>query len=94
MLALYVNMAKVFFRPSFFFQLISRCHMKKFSELSLSTQLLKSLDGLGYKEMTPVQRESLPIVLEGRDLIAQAKTGSGKTAAFGLGLLQKIDRRF
>ena len=65
--------------------------MKKFSELSLSTQLLKSLDGLGYKEMTPVQRESLPIVLEGRDLIAQAKTGSGKTAAFGLGLLQKIE---
>ena len=65
--------------------------MKKFSELALSTQLLKSLDGLGYKEMTPIQRESLPSVLKGRDIIAQAKTGSGKTAAFGLGLLQKIE---
>lgn len=43
--------------------------------------------------MTPVQAESLPIVLKGQDLIAQAKTGSGKTAAFGLGILSKIDTR-
>ena len=46
---------------------------------------------LGYREMTAIQAESLPPVLEGRDLIAQAKTGSGKTAAFGIGLLQNLN---
>ncbi len=46
---------------------------------------------MGYTHMTPVQAQSLPIVLAGKDIIAQAKTGSGKTAAFGLGLLNKLD---
>ena len=58
-----------------------------FSSLALAPQFLSNLDILGYREMTPIQAESLPAVLEGRDLIAQAKTGSGKTAAFGIGLL-------
>ena len=53
--------------------------------------LLQNLESLGFTRMTPIQAQSLPLILEGRDLIAQAKTGSGKTAAFGLGLLQKIN---
>ena len=64
---------------------------QKFSSLPLSGQLLKSLDGLGFKTMTPIQEKSLPHILKGRDVIAKAKTGSGKTAAFGLGVLQNIE---
>jgi len=62
-----------------------------FSNLTLSKEILHNLDELGFKEMTPIQAQSLPIILEGKDVIAQAKTGSGKTAAFGLGLLSKLD---
>lgn len=62
-----------------------------FSTLPLAPQFLANLDTLGYREMTPIQAESLPAVLEGRDLIAQAATGSGKTAAFGIGILQKLN---
>ena len=53
--------------------------------------MIENLDTLGYHEMTPVQAESLPHVLKGEDLLAQAKTGSGKTAAFGIGLLHNLD---
>ncbi|ANN76267.1 ATP-dependent RNA helicase DbpA [Bordetella flabilis] len=62
-----------------------------FSSLPLLPALLDNLEGLGFEQMTPIQAQSLPLILEGRDLIAQAKTGSGKTAAFGLGLLQNLD---
>lgn len=62
-----------------------------FSSLSLSPALLNNLDNLGYREMTPIQAQSLPLILERRDLIAQAKTGSGKTAAFGIGILHKLN---
>src|SRR4051812_8003678 len=65
--------------------------MNAFAKTTLSPALLAAVESLGYAEMTPIQRESLPPILEGRDVIAQAKTGSGKTAAFGLGLLQKLD---
>ena len=62
-----------------------------FSKLSLSTEMLDNLDSLGYKNMTPIQAEALPIILDNKDVIAQAKTGSGKTAAFGIGLLNRLD---
>jgi ATP-independent RNA helicase DbpA len=62
-----------------------------FSSLPLTTEFLDNLDSLGYKEMTTIQAQSLPSVLAGRDLIAQAKTGSGKTAAFGIGILAKLN---
>ncbi|SMN17175.1 ATP-dependent 23S rRNA helicase DbpA [uncultured Candidatus Thioglobus sp.] len=62
-----------------------------FSSLGLNPDLLKNLSSLGYKSMTPIQALSLPILLSGKDVIGQGKTGSGKTAAFGLGLLQKLD---
>lgn len=61
-----------------------------FSSLPLSPAQLDNLTQLGYLEMTPIQSQSLPVILEGRDLIAQAKTGSGKTAAFGLGILHNL----
>jgi len=53
--------------------------------------MLDNLEQMGYTEMTPIQQESLPLTLAGEDVIAKAKTGSGKTAAFGLGLLHKLD---
>ena len=61
-----------------------------FSTLNLSKEMLSNLDKIEYKEMTPIQAEALPLILEGKDIIAQAKTGSGKTAAFGIGLLSKL----
>lgn len=66
-----------------------------FSSLKLHSALLENLDSLGYLAMTSIQAQSLPPILEGKDVIAQGKTGSGKTAAFGLGLLQNLDvKRF
>jgi len=62
-----------------------------FSTLNMQPDLLKNLASLGYDQMTPIQAESLPLILDGKDVIAQGKTGSGKTAAFGLGLLEKLD---
>jgi len=65
--------------------------MPAFDTLSLSPALLQGVDALGYLQMTPIQAQGLPAILKGRDLIAQAPTGSGKTAAFGLGLLHRLD---
>ena len=63
----------------------------RFSELALAPALHPGLDALGYTSLTPIQAHALPAILEDRDIIAQAPTGSGKTAAFGLGLLHGID---
>ncbi len=65
-----------------------------FSSLSISQSQISNLKSLGYKEMTPIQSQSLPDILKGKDLIAKAQTGSGKTTAFGIGLLEKINPRF
>ncbi len=64
-----------------------------FASLSLRPALFDNLASLDYREMTPVQAQSLPAVLARRDVLAQARTGSGKTAAFGLGLLQQLDTK-
>ena len=64
-----------------------------FTQLGLAAPVLANLARLGYHLMTPIQAASLPVALAGDDLIAQAKTGSGKTAAFGLPLLQRLDPR-
>ncbi len=61
-----------------------------FSTLPLKTSMLQNLSSLSYDEMTPIQADSLPLILAGTDVIAQAKTGSGKTAAFGIGLLSRL----
>ena len=60
----------------------------------LPTEQIKNITRLGYTEMTPIQQQALPLALDGKDVIAQAKTGSGKTAAFGIPLLQKLNPRF
>ncbi len=65
--------------------------LSSFDSLPLSPSLLENLSGLGYHDPTPIQAASLPLILEGRDVLGQAKTGSGKTAAFGLGLLQGLN---
>ncbi len=65
--------------------------MNPFSQLALREELQRGVEALDYVEMTPVQAQSLPHILEGRDVMAQARTGSGKTAAFALGLLSRID---
>ena len=66
-----------------------------FDQLPLAPATLLNLQQLGYRQMTPIQAASLPLALAGHDLIAQAKTGSGKTAAFALSLLAKLNpRRF
>jgi ATP-independent RNA helicase DbpA len=66
---------------------------RSFNELPLSPAMLANLQQLEYRTMTPIQAASLPITLAGHDLIAQAKTGSGKTAAFALPLLTKLNPR-
>src|SRR5690349_4824233 len=62
-----------------------------FSSLPLPPATLSNLQRLGYERMTPIQAASLPLALAGKDVIAQAKTGSGKTAAFALPLLANLD---
>ena len=62
-----------------------------FSSLPLHPALLDNIASLGYSQLTPIQAEALPCILAGQDIIAQAKTGSGKTAAFGIGLLSHMD---
>ncbi|OHX37205.1 ATP-dependent RNA helicase DbpA [Methylomonas sp. LWB] len=63
----------------------------QFCSLSLKPALLENIESLGYTRMTAIQAETLPHILENKDVIAQAKTGSGKTAAFGIGLLSRLD---
>ena len=66
-----------------------------FANLDLPSALLENLTGMGYTEMTPIQAATLPKILQGHDVIGQGKTGSGKTAAFALGILAKLQvKRF
>src|SRR5918992_1283576 len=61
-----------------------------FATLGLTDALVNTLTTLGYEEPTPIQREAIPPLLEGRDLLGQAATGTGKTAAFALPLIQRV----
>src|SRR4051812_42536462 len=61
-----------------------------FDDLELCPELLRALTDLGYEEPTPIQREAIPPLLQGRDLFGQAATGTGKTAAFALPLIQRL----
>ncbi|TRM11360.1 DEAD/DEAH box helicase [Lentibacillus cibarius] len=65
--------------------------MTTFNELNISQPIMKALEKMGFEEATPIQAETIPSALEGNDVIGQAQTGTGKTAAFGIPLLEKID---
>src|ERR687890_2193043 len=62
-----------------------------FADLGLSDPLLRVLSEVGYEAPTPIQAKTIPALLQGRDLIGQAQTGTGKTAAFALPMLQQLD---
>ncbi|MCT4592512.1 MAG: DEAD/DEAH box helicase [Candidatus Gracilibacteria bacterium] len=62
-----------------------------FKNLGLKESLLKSIENMGFKEPSPIQKQAIPVILKGRDIIAQAHTGTGKTAAFGLPCLNQIN---
>ncbi|HEY7907931.1 MAG TPA: DEAD/DEAH box helicase [Thermomicrobiales bacterium] len=63
-----------------------------FADLGLSPETLKAVSDAGYEEPTPIQARTIPLMLEGKDVIAQAQTGTGKTAAYALPMLERIDR--
>lgn len=62
-----------------------------FNQLGLKNEILKAIDDLGFEEPTPIQKAAIPDMLKGKDLVGQAQTGTGKTAAFGMPILQSID---
>ena len=65
--------------------------MTTFAELGLSEPILQALQDVGYENPSPIQEQAIPPLLEGRDVIGQAQTGTGKTAAFGLPLMESVD---
>src|SRR5246127_2813007 len=71
--------------------LVSRDQMSAFADLGLSETTLLSLQDVGYEKPSPIQEQGIPPLLAGRDVIGQAQTGSGKTAAFGLPMIEHVD---
>ena len=67
--------------------------MTKFQDLGLSQATLKAVLKMGFEEATPIQAETIPMGLANKDLIGQAQTGTGKTAAFGIPLVEKVDMK-
>ena len=63
-----------------------------FKDLGLSSKILRAIEELGYEEPTPIQEKSIPAILEGRDLVGSAQTGTGKTAAFALPALHRLGK--
>ena len=63
----------------------------RFDELGLNEKILRAVKDMGFEEASPIQAQAIPLQMEGKDIIGQAQTGTGKTAAFGIPLLQKID---
>ena len=69
----------------------TRMETIRFEELDLDARILRAITDMGFEEASPIQAQSIPLELEGLDVIGQAQTGTGKTAAFGIPLLQKVD---
>ena len=63
----------------------------KFEELGLLPEILRGIEEMGFEEATPIQSQAIPVVMSGSDVIGQAQTGTGKTAAFGIPMLQNMD---
>lgn len=64
----------------------------QFKDLELSDEILSAVELLGFTEMTEIQEKSIPIILEGKDVIGRSNTGTGKTAAFGIPVIEKIEK--
>src|SRR5438067_13129398 len=64
---------------------------KLFSELGLSAEVLKAIDKLGFEQASPIQAEAIPVLMQGHDVVGQSQTGSGKTAAFAVPAVEKVD---
>jgi len=64
---------------------------QSFQDFGVEASILQGVNDVGYEQPTPIQREAIPLLIEGRDLLAQSQTGTGKTAAFAIPLLAKID---
>ena len=62
----------------------------KFEEMNIRHEIKKAISDMGFEEPTPIQINSIPLILEGRDITGQAQTGTGKTASFGIPILQKV----
>lgn len=65
----------------------------KFNEIDLSEEIQKAVSEMGFEEMSPIQEKAIPVVLSGKDIIGQAQTGTGKTAAFGIPILEMVDNK-
>ena len=63
-----------------------------FNELGLSAELLRAIAKKGYRQMTPIQQQAIPVILAGQDILACAQTGTGKTAGFTLPILQRLQK--
>jgi ATP-dependent RNA helicase DeaD len=66
----------------------------KFSDLGISEEILRAVEEMGYTQPSPIQQQAIPFVLQGRDLIGQAQTGTGKTAAFAIPIIDLVDPDF
>ena len=62
----------------------------RFNELNLSRDLLQAIEDMGFEKPSEVQKETIPYILQGSDILAQAQTGTGKTASFGIPMIEKI----
>ncbi|MEG0095153.1 MAG: DEAD/DEAH box helicase, partial [Erysipelotrichaceae bacterium] len=65
--------------------------MSKFNELNLSPEILRAVDEMGYESATQIQSETIPLIMDGRDVLGRSNTGTGKTAAFGIPAIERID---
>jgi len=65
----------------------------KFREMSISSRTIDALEKMGYVEPTEVQKKTIPLILEGKEVVVRSMTGSGKTAAFGVGLVELITKK-
>ena len=85
--ACYKNMHTLFFERKY------KKYMEtiRFDELELNPKILRGIKDMGFEEATPIQAQGIPAVLSGRDVIGQAQTGTGKTAAFGIPVLESVD---
>ncbi|WP_337470357.1 DEAD/DEAH box helicase, partial [Acidaminococcus fermentans] len=71
----------------------SKPEITSFEDLNLDRKILAALKEMGFEEPSPIQKGAIPMALEGEDLIGQAQTGTGKTAAFGIPIIQKINEK-